>query len=1093
MVTKNLSLSTKLYISFLFIIVSFIFALIFSILQFMKIEEVRNHSYNYIVYRTDSIHTMRNEVSQYHLTLTKTFINPFFIEEATQDEIYHYGYLLTNQYQYILKLIDRYTANLYEDPRSYSYAQDIRMLFINSIRSDLNELQHLADNFVLDNVQIYENNEYFLASLINTNLNYLLAMEMASREQNQLEKQNINRATIYSIFIIFLFLIIVTTLVTLYFMRSFKDFANVFHKKEGLFKSSIKSMFNAKSFLVSQWDSNLNIVYGNDKYFALFGHNTNDEHMDNLHSIFPKTQPDGSDSLKSWHNNIKQVFKTEKSQEFAFILLSSDNNHIFVDISATLVNFENIPYVVLYINDRTELYTYISKLQKQKDLTNSILESSPLASIFLKEDFSVLNCNEAALLFLEFESKSLLKTRPLFANADEIKPMFETAFKEGRFDFDYVLQKISGDKVRCYISFVRLYSEDEETIVIMYIEDLSLLEEISIEQQKSQLWEQNSLTKSKFLARMSHEIRTPITAVLGISELQLQNTQLTLNVEEAFSKIYDSADMLLQIINDILDLSKIESDKMNIISKPYDVFNLASDTIQLNVVYLDNNSINFNVDVDENMPSTLLGDLLRLKQITNNILSNAFKYTEIGRVNLKMFCEYPQDSESEGDLVNIVIIVSDTGKGMTKQQINHIFDEYQRFHEEEIFTYGTGLGMPIAHNLVTLMGGTINIESTPNIGTIVTVSIPQTISNSQKMGTQTAQKLKDYSKGTLISNKKMNFTPEPMPYGKVLIVDDIDINIYVVRGLLEFYKLQIESVNNGYAAINKIKEGNEYDIIFMDHMMPGLNGIETTHVLRNMGYSNCIIALTANALIGQAENFMRNGFDGFLAKPIQTINLNSVLHRFIKETRIADDDLLIIENNVQEDEREVGETRNKTKSYLEDYLNRSDIYVKIRKDFLRNHRNTMREVERAIEENDFKTAMRLVHTLKSLGSLIGEEDLTSLAASAEASLTDWRIPHDIIISLNQLIDKIIVNIEEELKDIVPETEEEIEYISYDKAKFIFDKLEYLLDINNFEAKGMIPKIKEIKGTEELVDRIENFEFEEALEVLIKLKKDMERH
>ena len=405
------------------------------------------------------------------------------------------------------------------------------------------------------------------------------------------------------------------------------------------------------------------------------------------------------------------------------------------------------------------------------------------------------------------------------------------------------------------------------------------LDNMRQEKEKVLIAEENSQIKSKFLAQMSHEIRTPISTVLGITEIQLRKN-IPVDIRESFSMIYTSANILLRIVNDILDLSKIEAGKMELIHAKYEVVSFISDVVQLNLVYLGSKKLKFTVDVDKGMPASLGGDELRMRQIMNNLLSNAFKYTEDGTVSLKV---HTVPGENDGS-VNLVVVIRDTGRGMTKEQTNRLFDDYSRFHEKAArFVSGTGLGMSITLKLLNLMGASIDIESEVGKGTTVTTIIPQTIEGKELLGEETARNIRNLNMEKWAEAKRKNLIPEPMPYGRVLVVDDVDINLLVVEGILAWYEISVETAQSGLEAIEKIEAGEVYDIIFMDHMMPDMDGIEATKVLRGMGYTYPIVALTANALVGQAEKFLRNGFDGFLSKPIQTECLNSLLHKYVKD------------------------------------------------------------------------------------------------------------------------------------------------------------------------------------------------------------------
>jgi len=529
--------------------------------------------------------------------------------------------------------------------------------------------------------------------------------------------------------------------------------------------------------------------------------------------------------------------------------------------------------------------------------------------------------------------------------------------------------------------------------------------------------EENSHAKSRFLARMSHEIRTPISAVLGISEIQLQNINLPMGVEEAFAKIHSSASILLGIVNDILDLSKIEAGKIDITNDKYDVASLISDIVQINLHYLGSKPLNFIVDVDENIPTHLIGDELRIKQVLNNLLSNAIKYTTKGSVTLKTHIE----SGGQDNDINMVIEIKDTGLGMNSEQVKALFDEYTRFHERTIRSEtGTGLGMYITYSLLQMMDATIDVESEEGKGTTITVTLPQQIGSLEKLGVDAAKSLRNFNAGTRAAAKRLSFQPEPMPYGNILVVDDVDANIYVAKGLMGLYDLQIETCTNGYAAIEKINCGKTYDIIFMDQMMPEINGDEAVSIIRQMGYSHPIIALTAGALVGQAEEFMKNGFDGFLSKPIQMVHLNTVLHKFVKDkhrqtgTNQVEDESISAEFAKGIAEGYAIDTEHH--SSYDSYIKSSGMLEGLQAEFVRDYKDAVFEITDAIKGNDFKTAHRVAHTLKGLAGIISENSLMDIAGKTEDSLRKGEHPQDLLVKLDLEMGCVVSKIAKQNRD-----------------------------------------------------------------------------
>ena len=488
-----------------------------------------------------------------------------------------------------------------------------------------------------------------------------------------------------------------------------------------------------------------------------------------------------------------------------------------------------------------------------------------------------------------------------------------------------------------------------------------------------------NLQKSSFLANMSHEIRTPMNAILGISKIQLQDKTLTGSAREAISMMHDSGELLLSIINDILDLSRIEADKFELAPVKYEIASLINDTMMLNMARLGSKPIEFKLLVDENIPSTLFGDELRIGQVLNNLLSNAFKYTKNGSVTLSVSLNKKMEDE-ESDNVKLIFKVTDTGIGMTEEQIVSLFDEYSRFNmEANRATQGTGLGMSITKNLLHMMSGDISVTSTMDVGTEFVVSIPQKKIGSNVLGKDLAEKLQMFRVQSVKQIKNAQIIIEPMPYGRILIVDDVESNLYVARGLMKSYELNIDTATSGYDAINRIKEGNVYDIVFMDHMMPNMDGIEATKIIRKLGYEHPIVALTANAVVGQSDMFLSNGFDGFVSKPIDVRELNSVLKEFVRDVQPPE----VIE---------AARRKRAAKSMNEstpDEMEILSINKELAEVFARDASKAIAILEAINEkqgiygEDDIKSYIITVHGMKSSLANLGELELSAVAAKLE--------------------------------------------------------------------------------------------------------------
>ncbi|MDR2069375.1 MAG: response regulator [Spirochaetaceae bacterium] len=391
-----------------------------------------------------------------------------------------------------------------------------------------------------------------------------------------------------------------------------------------------------------------------------------------------------------------------------------------------------------------------------------------------------------------------------------------------------------------------------------------------------------SKAKSAFLATMSHEIRTPLNAIIGLSEILMQK-DLSEDVHVDLEKIYSSGSILLGVINDILDVSKIEAGNFELIPVQYDTPSLINDTVQLNIVRIGSKPISFKLYIDDTLPAKLFGDELRVKQILNNILSNSFKYTREGTVIFHI------GWEKDGADAVIIFVISDTGIGIKKEDVGKLFSEYSQLDTKANRKIeGTGLGLSITKKLVDMMDGRIGVESEYGKGSVFTVRLRQGIADGRPIGPEVAANLQSFRFIETRRTRSKNLVRVHMPYGKVLVVDDVITNLDVAKGLMLPYGLTIDCVQSGQEAIEKVRDGTvTYDAIFMDHMMPEMDGIEATRIIRNeidTEYAKTvpIIALTANALAGNEDMFLAAGFNAFIAKPIDIMRLDVILNQWVR-------------------------------------------------------------------------------------------------------------------------------------------------------------------------------------------------------------------
>ena len=621
------------------------------------------------------------------------------------------------------------------------------------------------------------------------------------------------------------------------------------------------------------------------------------------------------------------------------------------------------------------------KMREAEERVQIMIDAAPLCAVFWDHNLKLIDCNQEAVRMFDLESKKEFidifpRLSPEYqpdgvrSSTKGIK-LVKKALDEGYSRFEWLHQKLDGEPIPTEIICIRVKHRNDYTVT-EYIRDLREQEAMIAEMRKAEIAEESSKAKSSFLARMSHEIRTPMNAILGITEIQLQNDLHPRLTREAFQRINNSGDLLLGIINDILDLSKIEAGKLILLPAQYDIPSLIHDTVQLNIMRYESKPIEFVLDVNEYLPQILVGDELRIKQILNNLLSNAFKYTQKGVVTLTIYAvpEDPMDSSK----ITLVLIVSDTGQGMTPEQVYRLGTEYSRFNmEANRQTEGTGLGMNITRNLIQLMDGSLSIESTPDVGSVFTVRLPQECAGSSVIGEELANNLMQLNIDNAMKVTALQIKRDFMPYGRVLVVDDVETNLYVARGIMAPYGLSIETVISGFEAIDKIKEGLSYDIIFMDHMMPKMDGIEAAKIIRDLGYAKPIVALTANALAGQAEIFIQNGFDDFISKPIDIRQLNMVLNKLVRDKHPKD----VVEAARRERSNKYsGSTQKKP------------IDMQLAEFFVRDAKKTIPVLEALLinkcrRGDDISIFIINVHAMKSALANIGETELSAEAGKLE--------------------------------------------------------------------------------------------------------------
>ena len=450
-----------------------------------------------------------------------------------------------------------------------------------------------------------------------------------------------------------------------------------------------------------------------------------------------------------------------------------------------------------------------------------------------------------------------------------------------------------------------------------------------LERQRSDLIEAKktaeaaSESKTAFLATVSHEIRTPLNSILGLSTMELEKN-LPSQTRSNLERIFSSGSNLLSIVNDILDISKIEAGGFLLTPADYVVPNMINDVVELSIVRFETKDLVFELDIDQSIPIKMNGDELRVKQILNNLLSNACKYTEEGSVKFEI------GWRNLGSYGILKFSVTDTGIGIRREDIPKLFKEYSQLNQRPNRNIeGTGLGLVITKHLVDMMSGSLTVESEYGVGSRFVVEIPQRIISDVPIGRALADGLKNFQFDGNRRKRDRNLVRAHMPYGRVLIVDDVITNLDVAKGLMLPYELNIDCATSGMEAINRVEAIGEaapkerYDIIFMDHMMPEMDGVEATRIIREeigSAYAQTvpIVALTANALAGNEDMFLSKGFNDYLSKPIDIIKLDAILNKWVRD--IQSDQTLRAAERRKADKLVIEERGSIAPEYLDDEI-----------------------------------------------------------------------------------------------------------------------------------------------------------------------------
>lgn len=545
------------------------------------------------------------------------------------------------------------------------------------------------------------------------------------------------------------------------------------------------------------------------------------------------------------------------------------------------------------------------------------------------------------------------------------------------------LRTVKDDR-SCALQFtVGRDKKNKAYCILVFVYDLTREEEMLQNLKKA------NEAKSDFLSNMSHEIRTPINAIIGMNEMILRESDNE-NITEYANTIRSSSQSLLSIINDVLDISKIESGKMEIVESEYELSSLIVDCYNMINERVKDKGLKLYIDCNEQLPGRLYGDVSHIRQVILNLLTNAVKYTEKGDIYFTV------DGKAKGDSLQLNVTVKDSGIGIAKENLDKLFSKFERFDlQKNRNIEGTGLGLNIVNSLVTLMQGTISVESEYGKGSAFTISIPQRIIKDTPVG-----KI-DFALTVNGASYKHEYD-YIAPDARILVVDDVPVNLNVFVNLIKDFRMQIDTATSGRECLS-LTAGRKYDIIFMDHMMPEMDGIETLGHIKadadNPNNDTTVIMLTANALIGMKEMYLKKGFTDYLSKPIVPEKLEKLISLYLPEDKLlpvsADDkaavDTQVIQSAVPDDTSLVQRLKKlipdvNTDMGIKYCCQSEEVYIEFLGEFLSGNKYEL--IGNLYQDKNIKRYEIEVHSLKGSAKMLGFDKLSELSEKLQFAARD---------------------------------------------------------------------------------------------------------
>jgi len=772
------------------------------------------------------------------------------------------------------------------------------------------------------------------------------------------------------------------------------------------------------------------------------------------------------------YKDIPVIFLTsksdEKSERRGFSLGAVD--YITKPFSAPLLQ-KRISNQILYLRVQNAVKDYsdnievmAGELAKANELTKVLMEKTPFCARLWSSNLKIVDCNDATVALFGFKSKqdcidASMDIYPEYQpdgmrSAAKIEAFHEQAIVEGACEFDFMFMLPDRTALPAVVNFVRV-EYDEGYAIAEYIRDIREQYAIIEEMKRAEVAEESNKAKSRFLANMSHEIRTPMNSIVGFTELALDD-DISPKTRHYLENIYENAEGLLQIINDILDISKIESGKMELENVPFDLQELFAACRTATLPKAIDKGLEmyfYAAPIPGKMP---MGDPTRLRQVLVNLLSNAVKFTESGMIRIQSVIKNVTDND-----VTVFFEVKDTGIGMTDEQIQKLFTHFTQAESGTTRKYGgTGLGLAISKNLVEMMGGKLCVESTPENGSVFNFEV-------------TFDTIDIVEQDAYLEPSLHGDIQKPMFKGEILLCEDNSMNQQVICEHLSRVGLNTIVAENGkigYEMVlgrKKIGE-KQFDLIFMDMHMPEMDGLEAAAKINDLKTGIPIVAMTANVMSSDKEMYEMSGMSGYVGKPFTSQELWQCLLKFFKPVHWQTEDAKQLEKK-------------------DDELRKMLI-----KRFVENNRDKYNEIRMAIDADDIHLAHRLAHTLKSNAAQLRKSPLHDAVLAVEKNLVN---------GVNNTNNQQMEALESELIAVITELEPVVsklakassqkETMDNDKALKLLLELEPLIKGSNPESLYFSDKLELIPDSEKLIRLIEEFEFADAIKELKRLRKSIQ--